>query len=136
MSDAATSPPFRLSTGGLFYALLRRTHLVRDDKSLRGRRTAVFMVASWLPLVLLCLYEGTLAGAEAGLSFLGDPKPYVRYLVSLPLLVLADAIIDPLIAGVIRSVGSSSILPEASRPRYQQAGMHWLVAGTPTWPMQ
>lgn len=121
MSDAAISSPFRLSIGGLFYALLLRTHLVRDGEYLLTRRTAVFVVVSWLPLVLLCLYEGTLIGAEAGLSFLGDPKPYVRYFVSLPLLILADAVIDPLIAGVIRSVGSSSILPEPSRPRFQQA---------------
>lgn len=82
---------------------------------------AVFVVAAWLPLVLLCLYEGTLAGTEAGLSLLGDTKPYVRYFASLPLLIIADAVIDPLIAGVIRSVGSSDILPEAYRPRYQQA---------------
>ena len=119
MSDAATSSPFRLSTGGLFYALLRRAHLVRDDKSLLGRRTAVFVGVSWLPLALLCLFEGTLTGA--GLSFLGDPKPYVRYFAALPLLIFADAFIDPLIAGVIRGVGSSSILPEPSRPRYQGA---------------
>ncbi len=119
MSDATTSSPFRLSTGGLFYALLRRAHFVRDDKSLLGRRTALFVLVAWLPLVLLCLYEGTLTGA--GLPFLGDPKPYVRYLVALPLLIFADAMIDPLIAGVIRSIGASSILPEPSRPRYQQA---------------
>ena len=69
MSDTAASQPFRLSTGGLFYTLLRRAHLLRDDKSLLGRRTAVFVAVSWLPLALLCLYEGTLTGAEAGLSF-------------------------------------------------------------------
>ena len=71
--------------------------------------------------MLLSAYEGNLINADLTVSFISDLKPYVRYLVALPLLIVADKFIDPLIVTIIHNLISSGIFPENSKPAFKRA---------------
>jgi hypothetical protein len=121
MQSTTELESFRLSTGGLFYQFNTMLHIQSPDGYSIKRRLALLTTISWLPLLLLATIEGNLFNSSLDLPFIYDLKPYVRYLLVLPLLIVADTIIDPLIAMNIRSVGSSGILGEDNQDRYQAA---------------
>lgn len=121
-ASAPDSPAsFTLSTGGLIYALSVRLN-GRQSGSYKIRRRIIFLFAiTWLPVFLLSAFEGNLLNRQLAIPFVSDPIPYVRYFVTLPILVVADAIIDPLIAAVINGFSLSGMLPQSSRTEFQHA---------------
>ena len=95
--DAAHSPlaeRFSLVRGGLVDRL-------RDRFGPRGpKRERVVLSAllaaliAWLPLLILSLFEGLAYGTEVTVPFLRDFAVNVRFLLALPILILAGPIID------------------------------------------
>jgi hypothetical protein len=62
-------------------------------------RRAVFAAAlTWVPLLILSLIEGTAYGHDVPVPFLRDFSAYSRFLLALPLLLLAEIVIGPRIA--------------------------------------
>lgn len=112
---------FRISTGGLVYRLLTLLHIQDPSRYFIKRRIVFYMAISWIPLFLLALFEGHLLNPELDVPFLYDMKTYVRFLLALPLLIAADAIIDPLIASNLQSIGSSGIVGEDKKEQYFRA---------------
>ena len=121
MTDTTSYESFRLSTGGLFYAVLARLHIRQPDSYSTRRRILVLTTLCWLPLLLLTAYEGNLLNQKLDIPFIYDLKPYIRYLIIIPLLIVADGLIDPLIASNLQSIGSSGIISEAHKKIYQKA---------------
>src|SRR5262247_1596525 len=80
---------FSLVLGGPLYQLFRRAHLSGDALQLLQRRVAVLTLFAWLPLLALSTWEGT-AWTGVALPFLRDFEAQVRFLVALPLLVIAE----------------------------------------------
>lgn len=112
---------FRISTGGLIYRLLIALRIQEPQSYSNKRRLAFLMTLSWLPLFLLATFEGNLVNSNLDLPFIYDLKPYVRYLLIIPLLIAADYLIDPLIASNLQSISSSGILGDDPREKYQKA---------------
>jgi hypothetical protein len=82
-------PTFSFSQGGLFPRLLRWRHSGGDARlPLRARVVAVTLLA-WLPLLLLSALEGHALGARVAGPFLHDIDAHIRFLLSLPLLMVA-----------------------------------------------
>jgi hypothetical protein len=98
-----------------------RTRLVEEDRYHVWRRIGVFVGLTWLPLLILSALQGALADSNTQIPFLRDPGPYARYLIALPLLVVLDVIIDPLLATVVQHLETSGVLPEEERSRYRGA---------------
>jgi len=71
--------------------------------------------------LLLAAYEGILINQNLDLPFLYDLKPYVRYLLVVPLLIVADVLIDPLIATNLQSIGLSGLIEEKDNNRYKNS---------------
>ena len=113
--------PVRLSTGGLFYRILLRLHLVEENQYHPWRRIVLFTGLTWLPLLILSAIEGTLVNGGTGIAFLRDPVPHVRYLIALPLLVIADWFIDPYVANIVRHFQISGLVPDDAKPAYRNA---------------
>jgi hypothetical protein len=80
---------FSMVLGGPLYQLLRRVHIVRDPLDLLGRRVIVISGIAWLPLLALAFVAGR-AVTGVKVPFLYDIDTHVRFLVSLPLLILAE----------------------------------------------
>src|SRR5215472_11095883 len=83
---------FSLVLGGPIFQFFRRSHLAGAGLELVYRRLIVITGLAWLPLLILT----TLAhftGAENRVSFFLDVEVHVRFLVALPVLILAELVV-------------------------------------------
>jgi hypothetical protein len=112
---------FHLSHGGFFSQALRKIHLASEYQEHQWRRIALLSAITWLPLLIFSALEGNLLGGQGQLSFLKDPAPYARYLIALPLMVMADTVIDPLLAASLKYLRISGIIRAEALPRFEQA---------------
>ena len=87
--DLHHPPDFSLVLGGPLFQLLRRAHLSDDALLLVRQRVIVIALLAWLPLLLLSALEGNLWGGSTVVPFLFDIEVHVRFLVALPLLIIA-----------------------------------------------
>lgn len=95
--------------------LLRRARLIPvEDRHEAAQRCVLLFALAWLPLALLVL---TQAGAAS--LFFRDITAQVRYLVALPLLVVADYIVLPRAEALGRYFLESSLLPPSMREAYR-----------------
>src|SRR6476619_5004909 len=81
---------FSLVLGGPLYQLLRRSHLSDDALELVHRRILAGVLITWLPLLLLSAWEGRAWRGTVDVPFLLNAEAHARFLVALPLLMLAE----------------------------------------------
>src|SRR6516225_8593528 len=112
--DPSIADHFSLVTGGPFYRALVRMRLVEPLPNLR-LRIAVFVLVTWVPLLALTLVEGTATGSKVGIPLLRDFSVYGRFLLGLPLLIVAEAIIDPWIQRVVSFFNTSGLVSDEDR---------------------
>ena len=79
--------------GGPLYQLLRRAHLSDDALMMVQRRVFVAVLVTWLPLLVLSAAERHLFGGDAGCRFCSDVEVHVRFLVAMPLLIVAELVV-------------------------------------------
>ncbi len=85
---------FSLAKGGLFFKLLVRMRLMNPDLAPAPRRAVVLALFAWLPLLILSAFQGLALGGSVRIPFLFDFPISVRLLLTLPLLILAESVID------------------------------------------
>ena len=83
---------FSIILGGPLFQLLRRAHMTDDALELVRRRALAIAAILWLPLLLLALVDGNVAGGVA-VPFLFDIQVHARFLVAVPLLVVAELVV-------------------------------------------
>lgn len=91
------TPKFLLMQGGPFYHLEQRIGMVRKNAPLTIRRAVFAACLAWLPLFFLTLMHGT-AIAGVHIPFLRDFSAHSRFLLGIPLLMLAELVLAPRIA--------------------------------------
>src|SRR5262245_35386292 len=95
--------PFSLTHGGPFYHVLRRLRLLDRTGAMRFRRLAALV---WTPFAVLSLVQWVIRG-RVDPMFL-DPTVHVRFLIVLPLLALAENLLDvrcAMVAAHVRAEG-------------------------------
>ena len=112
---------FRLSSGGPFFRLMLRLRLVEPSQYHPWRLVALLSGLTWLPLLILSSIDRILAVGTVEITFIGDPVPHFRFLIGLPLLVLAGRIIDPYIAGIIKYFQTSNLVPPEAKNHFDKA---------------
>jgi hypothetical protein len=80
---------FSLVVGGPLYQLLRRARLSDDALALVHRRIVAALLITWVPLLVLSILAGRAWGGVA-VPFLLNAEVQARFLIALPLLVLAE----------------------------------------------
>ena len=85
---------FSLAKGGLLFKLLVQMRLMKPDLTPAHRRAVVLALFAWLPLLILSAFQGLALGGSVRIPFLFDFPISVRLLLSLPLLILAENVID------------------------------------------
>jgi hypothetical protein len=98
-SDRSVGAALFLFRGGPFYLLQQALGFIGPRGDVRARRAPVLVLIAWLPLVVLGALQGRAVGPTPGESVLLDLAVAVRFLVALPLLLLAENLADQ---GVIR----------------------------------
>jgi len=111
---------FSLVLGGPLYQFFRKAHLEDRVEDHLLRRVVVISGIIWLPLLLLCLYEGTLSGGVA-VPFIKDIETQVRFLLVVPLFIVAELFVHLRIRPIVAQFLERQLVPEAALERFHAA---------------
>jgi hypothetical protein len=111
---------FSLVLGGPLYQLLRRAHLSGDALTLVHRRIGAAVLITWVPLLLLSAWEGR-AWSNVAVPFLLNLEVHARFLIALPLLVMAELVVHDRMRRVVGHFVSRGLIADADRPRINAA---------------
>ena len=111
---------FSLVLGGPLFQLLRRTHMADDALELVRQRVIVISLVAWLPLLVLAALDGHLL-AGVTVPFLMDLEAHIRFLVAVPLLIIAELVVHRRLRPIARAFLDRKIIPEASVTRFDEA---------------
>ena len=103
-NPSANPLEFSIINGGPFDQALNLAGLNKPDPKSIGLRLAALIVISWLPLLILSAKAGLLLGDTVQIPFLHDFVVHTRFLIAVPLLVIAEMVIAPKVRLVIRSL--------------------------------
>jgi hypothetical protein len=114
------APDFSVVLGGPVYRWLRRSHLAGSRQQLLRRLAAISILVCWVPLALLSFAQGHFLGGVR-LFFLHDIETHVRFLVSLPVLILTEVIVRERILPVLRNFVERQVVTPEERPKFYAA---------------
>ncbi|MBL7849201.1 MAG: hypothetical protein JNL40_17165 [Cyclobacteriaceae bacterium] len=120
-SKLPTEKDFSVVVGGPFFQLLRRAHLTGDALELIRLRTVVITLFAWLPLLVLSLLNGQALEGTSYLPFLKDYSNLIRFLVGLPLLIIAEVVVHQRMMLLISQFVQRKLIPEAEITKFYAA---------------
>lgn len=109
---------FSLVLGGPLYQLFLRGRMLRPPLSLLRRRLLALTTLSWLPLFVLAAAEGRLLTGTA-LPFLQDLEVQARFLLALPLLVVAEVLVHRRLGPAVGLFLEKGIVRERERGHFE-----------------
>jgi hypothetical protein len=113
-------PDFSLVLGGPLFQMLRRAHLSDDGLHLMHRRVSVMALICWFPLLVLSVIGGRLLGGDAAVPFLLDIDVHLRFLVAVPLLISAEAIVHGRMRNLVKVFLDRRLIPENGMTRFEE----------------
>jgi hypothetical protein len=112
---------FSLFAGGPLFQLLRSAHLTDDALGLMRRRIVVILLIAWLPLLIISAFEGHLYNTDVAVPFLKDVGIHVRFLVALPLLIVAELVAHQRTRFLASQFLEGELIPKAALPQFDAA---------------
>ena len=112
---------FSLVLGGPLYQLVRRAHLSDDALMMVRERVMAIALLAWLPLLVLSALQGGLWGKRVAVPFLYDLEVHIRFLVVVPLLVIAELIVHQRLRPIANAFLERNLIPEDDLPRFDKA---------------
>jgi hypothetical protein len=109
---------FSLVLGGPLFQLLRRAHLADDALMMVRQRVVVIALFAWLPLLVLSLAEGRALGDRIAVPFLRDAEVHIRYLITLPLLIVAELVVHRRMRTLVQQFLERNLIPGDQIPRF------------------
>ena len=109
---------FSLVLGGPLYQLWRRTHLAGDTLEMLRRRIIFITLFAWLPLLVLSVVGGYAWGNGVTMPFLRDVEVHVRFLVALPLLVVAELVVHQRMRPIIGQFLERRLIADTARMQF------------------
>lgn len=117
--EALNFDDFSLALGGPLYQFYLRGHLARAPLDLLRRRVLFLSLICWLPLLLLSLAQGN-AFHGVSVPFLFDIEVHSRFLVCLPLLVVAEVMVHKRLVVIIKQFIQRNIIGAESRTQFSE----------------
>jgi hypothetical protein len=118
LPDAGNDPPSLTGEGPAYRMalLLGFAHPVPTRVAIR---MGLIVLTTWVPLLVLSFTSGVALGDAVEVRFLRDPTVYTRYLVALPLLVLAEVVVGTALSVQSGYFIESGLIREQDQPKYQ-----------------
>jgi hypothetical protein len=110
---------FSLVLGGPLYQLYLRTGLSTPPLGLLRRRALIIPLICWVPLLILATIAGQAFG-RISLPFLLDVEVHARFLVAVPLLIIAELLVHRRMVVVVRQFIERDIIAADNRTRFDQ----------------
>ena len=111
---------FSIVVGGPVYDFLLRIGLVRLGLPNVLRRIIGLILITWFPLFLIALRHGLATGHNVTIPLLYDFSTYGRLLFGLPLLLVAEVVIDPAIRSAVEEFVDTGIVQEKELPEFEK----------------
>jgi len=123
MSDNSLSlaEDFSLTRGGPMHRVLVLLGNAGDERQRVVRRALAIALITWLPLLVLSLLHGDAYGTGVRLPFLRDFAVNVRFLIAVPILILAESSIDRRWRILVVHFLKSGLVPEEELPSFAAA---------------
>jgi hypothetical protein len=112
---------FSVLRGGPFFKAMERTHLATPDNERLGRRALLFACLTWFPLLILSILEGTAVGGPITIPFLMSLSAAVRFLIAVPLFIIAEKFIESRLAETLRHFVHAEIIRNENMPQFRSA---------------
>ena len=112
---------FSLVAGGPAHWLQERLGLVGPGSLRIARRALLSVVLTWGVLLVLSAVQGLAMGNAVKVPFLYDFAAYARFLVAIPMLILAEGLIGREMSAVAAHFLRSGLVSESDRPKYEAA---------------
>src|SRR5690348_8873559 len=93
-TNSSLAEDFSITRGGPLHWLLVRLGQASDERQRVAYRALFVALLTWLPLLVLSLFEGLAYGPHIKIPFLQDFAVNVRFLIAAPILILAESGID------------------------------------------
>lgn len=110
---------FSLVLGGPLYQLYLRTRLSTPPLGLLRRRALIIPLICWVPLFILAALADQAFG-RVSLPFLLDVEVHARFLVAVPLLIVAELLVHRRLVIVIRQFIERDMIAPENRSRFNQ----------------
>ena len=117
--DGKQADDFSLVLGGPLFQLLIRARLSTDTLGLVKRRVIFFSLFTWLPLLMLSVLAGESVGGAIKVPFIYDVDVHVRFLVALPLLLVAELVVHQRMRQIVRQFIERGIVPVTARSQFE-----------------
>jgi hypothetical protein len=112
---------FSVILGGPLFQMFRRAHLSGDALELLRRRVVIIVMFAWLPLLLLSILGGRAWGDAVQIPFLKDIEVHARFLVALPLLIMAELVVHQRMRPLARQFLDRGMISDAARAKFDAA---------------
>ncbi len=112
---------FSLVLGGPLFQALRRAHLSDNELHLVGQRIGVIALFCWLPLLVLSALQGNLLQGRLAVPFLYDFEAHGRFLVVVPLLIIAELIVHQRMRVLVKQFVERKLIPAGAMERFNAA---------------
>jgi len=116
--EAAGYAPFEYAPP---YRFLSWLGLIRGGDPQVVRRALLAIAICWLPLALLTFLHGDFLRPDYGNAFVFDFGTHARFLIAVPLLILAESLCVPRLAAIVRHFAASGLVRAPDRPTYERA---------------
>ena len=107
--------------GGPLFQLFRQAYLTGDGLELMVRRILVITAIAWLPLLILTLVDGSAFGGSVKIPFIHDVESHARFLVALPILIVAELVVHRRVSPVVRRFVERGIVVAEDLPKLTAA---------------
>lgn len=124
LSDVASAEQrhtFSLVLGGPLFQLLCRARLCDDELMFAKKRVLIISLLAWLPLLILSVLEGNALSDKVSISFLLDFEAHLRFLVAIPLFIIAEILVHRRLQAVVREFFDRELIPVQQRARFFSA---------------
>lgn len=112
--------------------MMRRLRLIRsDDRRELVRRIVIVVGITWVPLTILALASPVRSGF---FPFFTDVAVHARFLVAVPLFILADYIVLPRLDSMAKYFGETNLVPPSRMDEYHALLASSRKASTGVWP--
>jgi len=112
---------FSLVLGGPLYQLWRRLFLAGPALELLTRRMIGIPLVAWLPLLVLTTFQGLAVGHAVAVPFIYDFAVHARFLVAVPILLLAELVVHERIQRVVQQFLKEGLVPAETLPGFRDA---------------
>jgi hypothetical protein len=124
-SEGSTPDGRSIVCGGPTHHVARRLGFEPPTPRRRLLKVVLLVLVTWVPLVLISLMHGRAWGLLGEIPLLLDPAIYSRYLFVIPVLELAQVLVDKSLAVQTSHFLDSGLVPPSEQPRFESA---WAVA--------